>query len=83
MRSDSVDQTVERESWQDTGFIGQAQEYAWLVLARLDKLEAPNEAIPATAREQSPLVESDSGRLDDTSMTLVTDLMLSLTVNGG
>jgi hypothetical protein len=83
MRSDSVDQTVERESWQDTGFIGQAQEYAWLVLARLDKLEAPAETIPATAREQSPLAESDSGHLDDTSMTLITDLMLSLTVAGG
>jgi hypothetical protein len=83
MRSDSVDQTIERESWQDTGFIGQAQEFALLVLARLDQLEAPAESIPATAREQSPLAESNSGRLDDTSMTLITDLMLSLTVTGG
>ena len=83
MRSDSVEQVFERESWQDTGFIGQAQEYAWLVLARLEKLEAPTEVTPPKAREQSPLAESDSGRLDDTSMTLVTDLMLSLTVNGG
>jgi hypothetical protein len=80
MRSDSVDNTVERESWQDTGFIGQAQEFAWLVIARLDKLETPSEAIPANASEQTPLAESTSGRLDDTSMTVVTDLMLSLTV---
>ncbi|KAH8799885.1 fungal-specific transcription factor domain-containing protein [Hyaloscypha sp. PMI_1271] len=80
MRSDGVDNTVERESWQDTGFIGQAQEFAWLVIARLDKLETPSEAVPATASEQTPLVESASGRLDDTSMTVVTDLMLSLTV---
>ena len=83
MKSNGIDDLVEREAWQDTGFIGQAQEYAWLVLARLDKLEAPTEAIPATAREQTPAAESPQGRLDDTSMTLVTDLMLSLTVTGG
>lgn len=67
-----------RESWRDMGFIGQAQEFAWLVVARLDRVEkqAPvDEARPAT-----PLAEAASGRLDDTSMALVTDLMLSLTV---
>ena len=70
-----------RESWRDTGFIGQAQEFAWLVSARLDKLEAQTPV--DEARPTTPLVEAVSGRLDDTSMTLVTDLMLSLTVGGG
>lgn len=74
-----VEQMAERESWKDTGFIGQAQEFAWLFLARLDTLDPSAQAVLNTdGRNAKPAI----GRLDDTSMSLVTDLMLSLTVNG-
>jgi hypothetical protein len=76
----------ERPSWQDTGFVGQAEEFAWLVLARLDKIEGHTRtAGDAIGLQQAtPTVEGPAaaGRLDDTSMTVVTDLMLSLTVGG-
>lgn len=67
------------ESWQDTGFIGQAQEYAWLVLARLNRVEGQTRGTVGDMVEKTPPPET---RLDDTSMTVVTDLMLSLTVGG-
>ncbi len=72
---------MDRESWRDTGFIGQAQEFAWLVVARLDRVEAQTPA--DEARPVTPSVDAASGRLDDTSMSVITDLMLSLTVDGG
>ena len=78
--------TPGRESWQDTGFIGQAQEFAWLVIARLDRVEGQTRAVENAVglREATPSAEAAAGeRLDDTSMTVVTNLMLSLTVGGG
>ncbi|PMD42185.1 hypothetical protein L207DRAFT_527125 [Hyaloscypha variabilis F] len=76
----------ERPSWQDTGFIGQAEEFAWLVLARLDKIEGHTKTAGNVIglQQATPTVEGPAaaGRLDDTSMTVVTDLMLSLTVGG-
>lgn len=68
----------ERESWRDIGFIGQAQEYALLILAGLNTLESQKVALPDTAARSA---KAASERLDDTSMSLVTDLLLSLTVN--
>lgn len=70
---------TDRESWKDTGFIGHAQEYAWLFIARLDALELQAQALPSTVgRNSKPVV----GRLDDTSMSVVTDLMLNFTISG-
>jgi hypothetical protein len=64
--------------WQEIGFIRHAHEFAHLALARLDDLEAQRE------RQQSPSVRSNSQvgfeRVDETSMSQVTSLMLSLTV---
>lgn len=86
IHSHDTDMTPERESWQDTGFIGQAQEYAWLVVARLDRVEGQTRAAANVVglRQATPSAEAAAGgRLDDTSMTVVTDLILSLTVGGG
>jgi hypothetical protein len=78
--------TPERESWRDTGFIGQAQEFAWLIIARLDRVESQTGGVGNVVGliQATPSAEAAAGeRLDDTSMTVVTDLMLSLTVGGG
>ncbi|KAF4636015.1 hypothetical protein G7Y89_g2063 [Cudoniella acicularis] len=96
LRSDSIHihphpndaMTMPRDAWQDTGFIGQAQEFAWLVVARLDRVEGETRVLGDAGELRqdpaSPMAEAASpGRLDDTSMTVVTDLMLSLTVGGG
>jgi hypothetical protein len=66
------------EPWQEPGFIRHANEFAYLALARLDNLEAQREQHPST----SVLSNSQVGfeRLDETSMSQVTSLMLSLTV---
>jgi len=80
-RSDSIHATKEREPWQDIGFIGQAQEFAWLVLARLDISASYAQLEPEPATGRSAQGTAVAGRLDDTSMSLVTDLMLSLTVS--
>jgi hypothetical protein len=80
-RKDAEAQEVtEPESWKDTGFIGHAQEYAWLFLARLDALDSQASTVPSTVgRNAKPVI----GRLDDTSMSVVTDLMLNFTISGG
>ncbi|CZR58775.1 uncharacterized protein PAC_08667 [Phialocephala subalpina] len=86
IHSHDTGMTPGRESWQDTGFIGQAQEFARLVIARLDRVEGQTRAVGNVVglRQATPSAEAAAGeKLDDTSMTVVTDLMLSLTFGGG
>jgi hypothetical protein len=54
VRSDDVDESKPREDWQDVGFIGNAQEFAWLLLTRL---EAP-EVSKSLLSEEASLAES-------------------------
>ncbi len=80
MRNEDIDHNGDRGSWQDIGFIGHASEYACLVRARLDVLEMPTLIGSNVIGGQVLKTAQSSDRLDDTSMSLVTDLMLSLTV---
>jgi hypothetical protein len=66
------------QPWQEAGFIRHAHEFAHLALARLDNLEAQRERQPSTSVPSNGQAVFE--RLDETSMTQVTDLMLSLTV---
>jgi hypothetical protein len=66
------------EPWQELGFIRHAHEFAYLALARLDNLEAQREQHPNTSVHSSS--KAGFERLDETSMSQVTSLMLSLAV---
>ena len=66
------------EPWQEPGFIRHAHEFAYLALARLDNLEAQREQHPNTSVHSSS--KAGFERLDETSMSQVTSLMLSLAV---
>ena len=72
-----IEEVGGREPWKNTGFIEQAHEFASLCVARIEALESPEQTVlNATGEPTKPA----SGLLDDTSMGLVMDLMLSLTV---
>lgn len=81
MRSDTIDEATKRETWQDIGFSGHAQEYACLVLARLDALESLQNTGPHLGFGTGFVVTISDGKMDDSSMSLVTNLMLSLAVS--
>jgi hypothetical protein len=66
------------QPWQETGFIRHALEFAHLALARLDSLEAQREQLQASTSVRSK--GQGLERLDETSMSQVTSLMLSLNV---
>jgi hypothetical protein len=82
LRKDGTGETTPCERWEETGFIGQAEEFASLIKVRLDMLEMCSGIISSNISGQSQMLKPAAGRLDDTSMSLVTDLMLSLTVTG-
>ncbi|KAH8591713.1 hypothetical protein B0O99DRAFT_631510 [Bisporella sp. PMI_857] len=82
LRKDGTGETTPCERWEETGFIGQAEEFASLIKVRLDMLEMCSGTISSNISGQSQMLKPAAGRLDDTSMSLVTDLMLSLTVTG-
>jgi hypothetical protein len=66
------------QPWQEVGFSRHAHEFAHLALARLDDLEAQRERRPSRSLRSSG--QAGFERLDETSMSQVTSLMLSLTV---
>jgi hypothetical protein len=66
------------QPWQEVGFIRHANEFAHLALARLDNLEAQRELQPSTFVHST--TQPGFERLDETSMTQVASLMLSLSV---
>lgn len=80
-RVDTIDESKSREAWQDIGFIGHGEEFAGLVLARLQLLNSAKQSANATLPGKPSIVPVADGRLDDTSMSVVTDLMLSLNVS--
>ncbi|KAL3417592.1 hypothetical protein PVAG01_10602 [Phlyctema vagabunda] len=66
------------KSWQRVGFIGHADEYAALALAQLDNLETQRAS--GAPKLGNPGVQASLERLDDTSMSQITNLMLNLAV---
>ena len=69
--------TLPLEPWQEVGFIGHADDYAALALARLGSLQSNN---PAAGMDPTggPRKQYVGEKLDDTSMTHIADLMLKL-----
>jgi hypothetical protein len=66
------------QPWQETGFIRHAHEFAHLAFARLDSLESERVRQPSTSIRSNG--QAGFERLDETSMSQVTSLMLSLNV---
>jgi hypothetical protein len=67
-------------AWKEVGFIGNADEFASLATARLDNLLGKTPILPNRRSHFSGGIRYKSERVDDTSMSEVADLMLSLTV---